>query len=86
MRVLIEEETCYYEIARMFIIDDAKVFVLTELEVEFQRHLMAYKLTSTHNRLVCLYSSFARFGVLHQKNKNGNRYIIEKDSADIFYT
>ena len=82
VRVLVEEETKYHEIDRMFVIDDTKVFVLAEMETEFHHHLMAHRVTRTDKTVVCLYSSFARPGVLHLKTKSGSKYIVEKDSAD----
>ena len=83
VRVNEQEEMRYYEIAQMYVLEDSKVFVLNKLYAEFYHHLMAFKVTKKDERLVCLYSSFARSGVLHQKRRGGNSYIVEKDCPDI---
>lgn len=83
VRVIVQEETRYYEIAQMYVIEDSKVFLLNKLQAEFCHHLMAFKVSKTDERLVCLYSSFARSGVLHQKRRGGNSYIVEKDCPDM---
>lgn len=83
VRMCGDEKVQYYQIMRIFIIDNIKLFELEELEAAFYRHLMAFKVTKTGRRLVCLCNSLARPGVLHPKLMNGKTYITEKDSADI---
>ena len=83
MRVQGKEQVAYHEICRIFVVDEAKVFLLSELHTTFQRHIMAHQVTGKGKRLLCLYSSFARHGVLHLKHKSGRVYLIEKDSADL---
>lgn len=73
----------YKQIKRMFIVDDAKVVLVEELEAEFDRHLMSYEINSTGKQLICFCKSIARPGVLHPKIINGKTYITEKDTPDI---
>ena len=76
------EEMKYYKIKRIFIVEEVKVFLLSELDTCFCHHIMAFEVEETEDQLLCLYSSFARPGVLHMKSKNGKNYIIEKDCPD----
>ena len=68
---------------RIFIIDNGKLFDHEKLEAAFHRHLMAFEVTTTGRRMVCLCNLLARPGVLHPKTINGKIYITEKDSADV---
>ena len=83
MRVNRNEQVAYHEICRMFVVDEAKVFLLSELHTSFQHHMMAHQVTGKGKSLLCLYSSFARHGVLHLKHKGDKVYLVEKDSADL---
>ena len=82
VRLEVDGQITYNNIQRLFIVEDAKVFLLSQIQTVFERHIMAYKVTREEKRMLCLYSSFARPGVLHVKHKNGQAYIVEKDSAD----
>ena len=71
-----------YEI--IIVWDDEKFFILTELEtISFHNHFMAYEVERTDNRAVVLRRGLTWHGVFHIFQKNGKKFIVEKDTSCI---
>ena len=63
---------------------DEKFFILTELEtLYFHNHFMAYEVERSDNKAVVLHHDLPWHGVLHVVQKNGKKFIVEKDTSCI---
>ena len=64
--------------------EDEKFFILTELEALcFHNHFMAYEVERSDNKAVVLNHDLQWHGVLHVIQKNGKKFIVEKDTSGV---
>ena len=74
----------YGKLQDILIWEDEKFFVLILLEtIEFNPHLMSYKVLPTDQKTVISPQSLPWHGVLNIIVKNGNLFVVEKESAAI---
>ncbi len=74
----------YGKLQDIFIWEDEKFFVLIVLKtVEFNSHLMSYKVLPTDQRIVIRPQSLTWHGLLNMVVKNGSFFVVEKESAAI---
>lgn len=74
----------YGKLQDIFIWEDEKFFVLILLKtVQFNHHLMSYKVLPTEQKIVMSPRSLPWHGVFNLVLKNGNLFVVEKESAAI---
>ena len=74
----------YGKLQDIIIWEDDKFFVLMLLKtVEFNRHLMSYMVLPTEQKIVMSPQSLPWHGVFNLVLKNGNIFVVEKESAAI---
>lgn len=74
----------YGKLEEILIWQDQKFFILNLLKtIEFACHLMSYKVSPTKQKIVVFPHSLSWHGVLNIVLKNGDLFLVEKESAAI---
>ncbi|CAH3115461.1 unnamed protein product [Porites lobata] len=74
----------YGQVDEIIVWEDEKFFILTELAtLSFHHHFMAYEVERTDHKAVVLRHDLQWYGVLHIVQKNGKKFIVEKDTCCI---
>ena len=74
----------YGQVDEIIVWEDEKFFILTELAtLSFHHHFMAYEVDRTDHKAVVLRHDLQWYGVLHIVQKNGKKFIVEKDTCCI---
>ena len=74
----------YGQVDEIIVWEDEKFFILTELAtLSFHHHFMAYEVGRTDHKAVVLRHDLQWYGVLHIVQKNGKKFIVEKDTCCI---
>ena len=74
----------YGQVDEIIVWEDEKFFILTELAtLSFHHHFMAYEVERTDHKAVVLRHDLQWYGVLLIVQKNGKKFIVEKDTCCI---
>lgn len=74
----------YGKVEEIVVWEDSKFFVVHVLEtLAFHRHFMCYQVFPTNRKMVVVLQNLPWHGVLNILKKNGDLYIVERDTSNV---